>query len=102
MVVAVENGWLERIRSCTLHCYRLPHETFECLDESAGYFVSRIPVVPEHIEALDNVMEELLGRGVQLRFLPDIWSLRDAVVASSLQFSMIRMRNAIARSTQPL
>ena len=35
-VVAVESGWLERLRSCRLHCYHLPPETFECLDECAG------------------------------------------------------------------
>jgi hypothetical protein len=27
----------------------------------------------------------------------DLWPLRDAVVASSLQFSIIRMRNALAK-----
>src|SRR5687768_6824467 len=35
-VVAVECGWLERLRSCRLHCYHLPPETFSCVDECAG------------------------------------------------------------------
>ena len=43
-VVAVESRWLERLRSCRLYCYYLPSETFECIDECAGYFVSRVPV----------------------------------------------------------
>ncbi len=30
--------------------------------------------------------------------LPSLWSLRDAVVASTLQFSLIRMRNALPRA----
>src|SRR5687768_11860370 len=71
VVVAVENRWLEQIRSCRLHCYHLPAETFECLDDCAGYFVSRVPVVPNRTEVLDDVMGELVKRGVELRFLPD-------------------------------
>ncbi len=98
-VVAVEGGWLERMRSCRLHCYHLPPETFECIDECAGYFVSRAPVVPARVEVFDDLIAELLKRGVELRFVPNLWPLRDAVVASSLQFSIIRMRNALPRAT---
>jgi len=98
-VVAVEGGWFERLRSCRLYCYHLPSETFECIDECAGYFVSRVPVVPACVEAIDDPIAALLNREVELRFLPSLWPLRDAVVESSLQFSFIRMRNALPRST---
>jgi hypothetical protein len=93
-VIAVESGWLERLRSCRLYCYHMPPVTFECLDECAGYFISRVAVVPSGVEVIDDAMAELLRRGIELRFLPNLWSLRNAVAASSLQFSMIRMRNA--------
>jgi hypothetical protein len=96
-VVAVESGWLEQLRSCRLYCYHLPPATFECIDECAGYFVSRLPVIPARVEVFDDVLAELLSRGVELRFVPSLWPLRDAVVASSLQFSLIRMRNARPR-----
>ena len=98
-VIAVESGWLERLQSCRLYCYHLPPETFECIDECAGYFVSRVPVVPAHVEIFDEPIAELMKRGVELRFVPSLWPLRDAVVASSLQFSLIRMRNALPRAT---
>jgi hypothetical protein len=39
----------------------------------------------------------ILQRGVELRVLPDLWSLRDAVIASTLEFSIIRWRNASPR-----
>lgn len=97
--VAVESGWLERLRSCRLYCYHLRPETFECIDECAGYFVSRVPVVPAFVEVFDDVIGELLGRGTELRFMPSLWSLHDAVAASTLQFSLIRMRNAQPRPT---
>lgn len=98
-VVAVESGWLERLRACRLYCYHLPPETFECIDECAGYFVSRVPVVPARDEVFDDPVAELIRRGVELRFVPNLWSLHDAVAASSLQFSLIRMRNALPRAT---
>lgn len=97
-VVAVESGWWERLRSCRLYCYHFPPDTFECIDECAGYFVSRTAVAPAHVEIIDDSIAELLKRGVELRFVPDLWRLRDEVVRSSLQFSIIRMRNALPRA----
>ena len=93
-VVAIESAWLERALSTRLYCYHVSPESFECLDACAGYFVSRAPVVPLRIEVFDNPLAEVLRREVEVRILPSLWSLRDAVVASSLQFSLIRMRNA--------
>jgi hypothetical protein len=93
-VVAVESGWLDRIRSCRLFVYHLPADSFECIDLCAGYYVSEVPVVPAAVEVIDDPMACLLRRGVELRFLPELWDLRDAVAASTLQFSIIRMRNA--------
>jgi hypothetical protein len=96
-VVAVESGWLDRLRSCRLYCYHIPPEGFECLDECAGYFVSRTAVEPVAVETFEDLAGELLKRGVELRSVPDLWPLRDAVVASTLQFSVIRMRNALPK-----
>jgi hypothetical protein len=99
-VIAVESAWLDRLRSCRLYCYHMPPETFVCIDECAGYFVSRLPVTPIGIQVVDDPLAAILGRGVELRFVPNLWSLRDAVVSSTLRFSIIRMRNAIARQSQ--
>ena len=98
-VVAVESGWLERVRSCRLYCYHFQPETFDCIDECAGYFVRRKSVVPTSVETFDDPIAELLRRGVELRFLPSLWSLRDAIVSSTLQFSLIRMQNASSTET---
>ena len=81
-----------------MYNYHLRAETFECLDECAGYFVSRVPVVPVSVEIVEDPMAELLRRGVELRFVPSLWPLRDAVVASTLRFSVIRLRNAAPRA----
>jgi len=97
-VIAIEEGWLERVRRCRLYCYHLPPATFECIDECAGYFVSPVPVLPKRVDIFDDVISELQRRNVEIRILPNLWPLRDAVVASSLQFSIIRMRNALPRT----
>ena len=98
-VIAVESAWLERLRSCRLYCYHLPPQTFACLDECAGYFVSRQPVVPTQVQVVHDVLAALLGRGVELRIVPNLWPLRDTVVSSTLRYSLIRMRNALPPST---
>jgi hypothetical protein len=97
-VVAVEEQWLARVEDSRLYCYHLPPHTFECVDDCAGYFVSRTSVTPARVEPLDAPVSELRRRGVELRVLPNLWPLRDAVVGSSLLFSIIRMRNALPRS----
>jgi hypothetical protein len=81
-----------------LYCYSLPDQTFECLDEGAGYFVSRVAVVPTVVEVIRDAIFELRRRGVELRVLPSLWPAPDAVIVSSLQFSIIRMRNALTKS----
>ena len=47
----------------------------------------------------DAAIDKLFARGVELRVLSSLWPLRDAVVASSLGFSIIRMRNAQPRDS---
>ena len=93
-VVAIEQDWLARVRSCRLHCYEMREQTFVCVDRCAGYFVSRDPVVPRRVDVVRDAEAALRERGVELRVLPNLWPLRDEVVASTLLYSMIRMRNA--------
>ena len=93
-VLAIETAWFERMRSCRLHCYHLPGDTFELADECAGYFVSRVPVKPSRVQVIDNPVAAILERGVELRVQPSLWALRDAVIESTLAFSIIRWRNA--------
>lgn len=93
-VLAIETGWLDRVRSCRLYCYQLPSDTFELADECAGYFVSRVPMKPLRVQVIDDALSAVLTRGVEVRVQPSLWALRDAVIASTLAFSIIRWRNA--------
>jgi hypothetical protein len=96
-VVAIESGWLERVRSCRLYRYDLPGATFEPVDEGAGYYVSRVGVTPLRVVPIPDLLAELSRNDVELRVMPSLWKLRDAVVESTIQFSIIRWRNARPR-----
>ncbi len=91
-IIAVESAWLERIRATRLFVYHLPAATFVEHDREAGYWVSAAPVTPLQIEPLGDLLDALLAQGVELRFTPALGPLQQAVAASSLNFSMIRLR----------
>lgn len=96
-VVAVESGWLPAIREAVLYLYELPQSGFREIDRGAGYFVRESAVAPLSVRRVDDLLGELAVRDVELRITPSLWPLRDAVLASTLQFSFIRMRNARPR-----
>jgi hypothetical protein len=96
-VVVIEDRWWERVRDCRLYCYHLPPESFHLLDATAGYYVSEAAVAPVGVETIDDAIGALRRRGVDLRTVPNLWPFRGAVVASTLEFSIIRMRNALPR-----
>ena len=96
-VIAIEAAWFPRVRSCRLFCYHLRADDFTSYDETAGYLVSRTAVKPVSVECIDDPVSAILERRVELRILPNLRSLRDAVVESTLEFSIIRWRNASAR-----
>lgn len=96
-VVAIEAAWLERVRSARLWLYEFPPASFSIADENAGYHVSPEAVSPVAVQEVSDLFAALTARDVELRVLPSLWKLRDAVLGSSLAFSFIRMRNATPR-----
>jgi hypothetical protein len=93
-VIVVENGWYQQIKEITLYCYEFLPDDFMLIDECAGYYVSYKSAVPMAVTVIDDIMAVLLSRDIELRFMPSLTDIADAVRKSSLQFSLIRMRNA--------
>lgn len=98
-VVAVESRWAPAILACNLWLYEMAAESFELALEEAGYYISRVTVVPARVTPVNDLIGEMLKHDVELRFVPDLWPLSDAVVESTLEFSNIRMKNAASRTT---
>ena len=95
-VIAVEWSWWEKIKAAMLYLYEFPSESFELQDENAGYWISLSSCKPVAATAIDDLLQELARRNIELRLMNDLWPLHDAVAGSTLEFSMIRMRNASA------
>jgi hypothetical protein len=93
-IVAIESRWLDAVRNGRLYCYELPADTFTMINDGAGHYISREPVVPLSMRIVADLLGELAQQDVELRITPSLWPLRDAVLNSTLQFSFIRMRNA--------
>jgi hypothetical protein len=96
-VHAIEWRWGERFRDARVFLYRLPGDSFEVMNEEAGYHVARAAIRPiERIEVSDLVRKHA-ELGIELRIVENLWPLWDRVTASSLCFSGIRLRNATPR-----
>jgi hypothetical protein len=93
-VHAIEGGWLNRVRSARVLAYRLPEETFTRDPEVGGYWSSREPVVPIEVVELGDLLVLHAASGIELRLTANLWPLWNRVLASSLEFSGIRLHNA--------
>ena len=96
-VHAIEERWLERLHDTRVVAYRLPEEPFTPDPEVGGYWLSRESVVPLEIVELGDLVARHDRAGIELRVLTNLWPLWDRVVASTLEFSGIRLRNAEPR-----
>lgn len=96
-VHAIETSWLDRLHSARVYAYRMPEASFRPHRTVGGYWMSENSVEAiERVELSDLVDLHTEAR-IELRVLDDIWPLWDAVVASTLEFSGIRLRNAMPR-----
>ena len=88
----IETGWLERFRAASVFAYRLPPESFERWDK---FFISRETVVPIEVVELGDLLTRHAEAGNELRIAPALYPLWDKVIETTLDFSGIRLRNAV-------
>lgn len=96
-IMVVENRWLDRIRNAELYRYSFHDETFEILEEArtAGYYISHHEIKPIKVERMGDLISTLLSHNIELRFTPDLYPIRNKVISSSVDFSIIRFSNAV-------
>lgn len=99
-VVAIEHAWLPMVRNARLYLYEFAPDDFVLEDAVAAYWISERATTPIACTEIDDALRALTARAVELRVVSSLWPLRDAVVASSLGFSIIRMRNAAQRTSE--
>ncbi len=93
-VIAIESAWLPKLREERLYRYEFDPAGFTLNDDIAGYYTSEAAVTPISETPIEDILVELTRHDVELRVMPSLWKLREAVIHSSLGFSIIRMRNA--------
>jgi hypothetical protein len=92
-VHAIESAWLAALRSARLFAYRLPQATFERYGRAAGYAVSRVASNRSRWSSSATCSRGTPRPNIELRVVPDLAGLRERVVATTLEFSGIRLRN---------
>ena len=93
-VHAIEEAWFDRMRSTAVFAYRLRETAFEPHPEVGGYWLSREAVEPVEVGPLGDLVALHDTAEIELRVLPNLWPLWNAVIASTLEFSGMRLRNA--------
>ena len=92
----IERFFGNSVNKTTLNCYEFLTETFRLLDETAGYYFSYSKVEPIEEIKIHNPFKEISKRkNIELRILPSLLQIASEIAASSLGFSLIRMRNSI-------
>ncbi|HXH21653.1 MAG TPA: hypothetical protein VNN10_06460 [Dehalococcoidia bacterium] len=92
--VVIERAWLPAVREAVLYRYEFDADGFDLVDETAGYYACRHAVRPVRVQRLENPPALFPRHGVDFRAVDDLIALHLAIVASTLAFSSIRLRNA--------
>lgn len=99
-VHAIEYGWLDAFLAVELYAYRLPAAAFLPIGEPVPHAMVATEVVEPlgPAEPVGNLLRLHDEAGIQLRVLANLWRFWDEVIASTVQFSGIRLRNARPRA----
>jgi hypothetical protein len=93
-VAVIETAWLERMRAVRLHAYRMPPEPFDVVEDDRFYIASTPVDALERIE-LGDLLTRHAEAGNELRISPSLYPLWDDVIETTLDYSGIRLRNAV-------
>jgi hypothetical protein len=95
-VHAIEYAWLSAMHTTVLYAYRLPAADFAPFGTPEPHAqVATVPVRPlGPAEPVGSLLAAHDAAGIELRVLPNLWPYWKRVIASTVGFSGIRLRNA--------
>ena len=92
--VAIEHAWYQRMQKTALYIYEFDSSNFYLQDEAAGYYVSEHTETPIGKIRIGDIFAELFKRNIEIRLVHNLWILADAVIKSTLDYSLCKMPNA--------
>jgi len=92
--VAIEHKWYDKMRETTLYIYQFDPSHFYLQDKIAGYYVSEYTEFPIAKTQINDLFGELFKTGSEIRMVDNLWPMADAVVNSTLEYSICDMANA--------
>ena len=95
--VVIENKWFQIMKNTTLYVYEFEATDFVLQDSIAGYYVATTTQTPIAKYVLTDLFDELIKRNVEIRIVDNLFDIADAVKASTLNWSLCRMGNAVRR-----
>jgi hypothetical protein len=87
--IAIESIWHERMTKASLYIYEFDGAGFYPAD-GPMYMVSEHTQIPLSVTKVDNLFERLFERNVEVRILPNLHQLKEAVLQSTLRGGMMR------------
>lgn len=95
IVITVETQWYKKINESTIYRYEFPDEKFKLFDEYAGYYITEETVKPIDMTPLTRLIERLTEQNIEVRFTPNLYPLREAILKSTIKdFGIHRFENA--------
>ena len=96
-VHVIEYSWLASLQTTRLYAYRLPKSRFTAYGPHKSAPVSEETVEPlGPPQRVGDLLDLHREAGIQLRLVGNLWPWWHEVVASTAEFSGIRLRNAAA------
>lgn len=95
--VVVESKWFNIIQNTTLYIYEFNTKDFVLQDDVAGYYVAKSVQYAKDKFVVSDLFSELTKLNVEIRIVDNLWDIADEVKASTLNWSLCRMANAMPR-----
>lgn len=93
-ICAVEQRWLDEIRSARIYRYTFDASQFVPWDEADGQYLTDRVVYPAAVDVIDDVIGAHCAAGVELRLTPRLGAVMDEMLVSGLPFGFVRIRDA--------
>lgn len=93
----MKRGGMNGLEQAVSTCYHFDPAAFQLFDANAGYYIATKSVAPIQVDRMDDLIPSILQEDIELRVTPSLMPMKERILSSTVNFSMIRLRNAVDR-----